>query len=168
MAFHMMESIFRAWNMAREESSTQMEIGYLEISTKTFWREKVLDAWQLGEYVFADGKVFKGSFEGNRKNGQGRLTYPDGRIFSGNYSLNMWHGFGTLTQKNGSTLSGNWEGGLMVGFDSSSDQPSMVLLSSQPQKEQKRTSNSTMEIAKNSLTWDFGTFNFFSKSSRKT
>jgi len=39
--------------------------------------------------VWADGKVFKGSYEKDLKEGEGVLEWPDGKKFIGNWSKSV-------------------------------------------------------------------------------
>jgi hypothetical protein len=105
------------------KSTTKTVIEYQACSTTTFLKGQVSTPPQkftlntkIGEYFYKDGRIFKGKFEGNRRNGEGLYTFPDGRQYQGMYQMNFRHGDGILRLKDGSTLKGKWEVGKLVSF----------------------------------------------------
>lgn len=54
-----------------------------------------------GEYKFADGKVYKGSFYNGHSDGFGKLILPNGDSYEGDWKLGQMHGHGVYKWKNG-------------------------------------------------------------------
>ena len=48
----------------------------------------------LGEYIWPDGRKYKGEWKDNRIHGWGVFTWSDGRKYTGNYVNDKKHGFG--------------------------------------------------------------------------
>ena len=46
----------------------------------------------IGEYRWADGKIYKGSYANGVRNGMGLLWFPDGDFYQGNYKDDKWDG----------------------------------------------------------------------------
>ena len=42
----------------------------------------------FGEYTWPDGRVYKGNFANDNKQGDGILYYPDGSVYSGQWFAN--------------------------------------------------------------------------------
>jgi hypothetical protein len=49
-----------------------------------------------GVLRLANGAVFEGSFENDKKNGLGKMSWPNGDVYTGVFRENMRSGKGTL------------------------------------------------------------------------
>ena len=65
----------------------------------------------VGVFEWTDGRVYKGSFANDRKEGQGILTWGDGRIYDGQWRNGKQHGQGFFTSSDGQRQQGQWADG---------------------------------------------------------
>ena len=61
-----------------------------------------------GEYIWADGRKYVGTWMNNMMHGEGELKYEDGRIYKGEYQNDLKHGKGVYTWPNGKRMEGTW------------------------------------------------------------
>ena len=67
----------------------------------------------LGVYKWHDGRIYKGQFVRDQKEGHGVLTWPDGRKYDGQWSNGKYHGIGYMTDQAGDTKKGEWLAGVV-------------------------------------------------------
>lgn len=67
-----------------------------------------------------------GEFKSGVMHGEGNYVWQDGRSYKGRYEYNKKHGFGTYTYSDGSQYRGNWVHGMQHGegciIDAESDE----------------------------------------------
>ena len=69
-----------------------------------------------GVLTWPYGASYTGHFEHDKRNGSGRYVYADGRCYEGNYRDDRPHGYGVLTTAEGVVIyDGMWELGEFVG-----------------------------------------------------
>jgi hypothetical protein len=64
-----------------------------------------------GTYEYADGKKYEGEFVYDQKSGNGILYFPDGRKYEGGWINNVQHGDGVFTSADGTYRRGIWVNG---------------------------------------------------------
>jgi hypothetical protein len=68
-----------------------------------------------GEYLFGDGKSYKGSFSNNNCEGFGIAEYPIGSSYEGQWKNGKFHGEGTMRSTDDLKYDGNWKNGKREG-----------------------------------------------------
>ena len=68
-----------------------------------------------GNYKWADGAEYAGSFVNNKLQGSGEFKWVNGQFYSGEWLNNLMHGFGSLSNEDGSKFEGNFARGLKEG-----------------------------------------------------
>ncbi len=70
-----------------------------------------------GTFSWHDGKIYKGSYKDDKKDGFGTLEWPDGRKYVGNWKNGKQHGDGEYFDPNiNSWKKGKWKVGKKVEF----------------------------------------------------
>jgi|TARA_B110001450_G_C17265127_1_gene337134 hypothetical protein len=64
-----------------------------------------------GVYKWPNGRMYKGSYVNDKKEGYGIYVYPDGRQYAGNWEKGVQHGEGNFTSPSGVTRKGTWKEG---------------------------------------------------------
>ncbi|RTG81094.1 uncharacterized protein DC041_0011655 [Schistosoma bovis] len=64
---------------------------------------------------FKNGARYDGTYEDNKRQGQGTFYYPDGSTYEGNWSEGLRYGQGKYTYINGDTYEGEWRDHLRHG-----------------------------------------------------
>jgi|GEM_PF-35459 len=62
-------------------------------------------------YTYPDGTIYKGEWEGNKRNGYGIWIRPDGTQYEGEWEDDKPNGRGVLINPDGSKYSGDWKDG---------------------------------------------------------
>eukprot|EP01062_Namystynia_karyoxenos_P062501 TRINITY_DN55393_c0_g1_i1.p2 TRINITY_DN55393_c0_g1~~TRINITY_DN55393_c0_g1_i1.p2 ORF type:complete len:416 (+),score=127.93 TRINITY_DN55393_c0_g1_i1:125-1249(+) len=63
------------------------------------------------EHRFESGPVYRGSWQGSKKEGRGWWRHPDGDSYEGEYHCNMQHGWGVFRFAAGHEYMGQWVAG---------------------------------------------------------
>jgi hypothetical protein len=85
--------------------------GYYSYSGE--WKDGMMHG--EGEYLFGDGKSYKGSFFNNNCEGYGIAEYPIGSTYEGRWKNGKFHGEGAMTSSNDLKYEGNWKNGKREG-----------------------------------------------------
>ena len=71
----------------------------------------------IGEYRWADGKIYKGSWANDDRNGMGLLWFPDGDLYQGNYKDSKRDGLQIIHLKaTGNTVDAEYQDDLEEGL----------------------------------------------------
>jgi hypothetical protein len=71
----------------------------------------------IGEYRWADGRIYKGSWANDDRNGMGLLWYPNGSLYQGNYKVNKRDGLQIIHSKaTGNTADAEYQHDLLEGL----------------------------------------------------
>jgi hypothetical protein len=66
----------------------------------------------MGKFTFADGGVYEGNWQDDKRNGMGKFTFADGRVYEGEYKDDKKNGAGVFYYTNGTMLQGEWSNGI--------------------------------------------------------
>jgi hypothetical protein len=64
-----------------------------------------------GDFIWSDGRKFRGVYRNGKKQGFGVFEWPDGRKYVGLWKDGMQHGRGVFVTKNGMRHEGEWNQG---------------------------------------------------------
>ncbi len=103
-----------------------------------------------GTYTYANGDVYQGYFQKNKRHGQGKYTYHNGGVFTGEYEYgkkkkgtfyypdgsqyegefkdDKRHGYGKQTSADGKVYEGYWENNRFLGSDASNPVTTYVVI----------------------------------------
>jgi hypothetical protein len=71
----------------------------------------------IGEYRWANGRIYNGSWANDNRNGMGLLWFPDGNLYQGNYKDYKWDGLQIIHYKaTGNTADAEYQDGLAEGL----------------------------------------------------
>ena len=62
-----------------------------------------------GKYVWADGDVYEGDWERDKRNADGECSYSNGDLYVGQWQDDLRHGWGRLVWADGNTYEGGWK-----------------------------------------------------------
>ena len=79
-----------------------------------------------GTYKWPDGRMYKGSYINDKKDGFGVYSYPDKRQYSGQWSNGVQHGEGTFRSPTGVERKGIWKEGKRIGWTDGKDTSSTM------------------------------------------
>lgn len=65
-------------------------------------------------YIYPDGTIYVGEWQGNKRHGRGIWTRPDGMKHEGEWEKDKPNGQGTLIYPDGKKRSGLWENGKFI------------------------------------------------------
>jgi hypothetical protein len=68
-----------------------------------------------GTKTYANGDVYEGNWEDDKKQGKGKYTFANGAVYVGNWKDDERHGEGKATCANGAVYVGNWKDDKMQG-----------------------------------------------------
>lgn len=69
-----------------------------------------------GQYTWADGSTYEGSWSRGQKHGWGKYSWPSGASYLGEWRYGTLHGYGTFQSPDGSRYQGNWANNLKHGI----------------------------------------------------
>lgn len=67
-----------------------------------------------GELKWKDGKMYKGNFVNDKREGHGTFIWADGRQYIGEWKAGKQHGIGTYISKEGVEKQGEWQNGRKI------------------------------------------------------
>ena len=67
-----------------------------------------------GVFTWQDGRIYKGDYKDDKKEGLGVFSWPDGRKYDGEWSQGKQHGKGLYTKANGDIKYGEWRDGKRI------------------------------------------------------
>jgi len=68
----------------------------------------------FGYYFWADGRIYYGQYQNDKKEGFGIYSWTDGRKFEGWWYKGKQHGLGVYYEKTGNKKNGVWENGKRI------------------------------------------------------
>ena len=76
-----------------------------------------------GEFVWLDGRRYKGEYIEDRKEGYGVFTWADSRVYSGQWLAGKQHGIGLYIGTDGIEKEGEWKDGKRIRWIKKGGQP---------------------------------------------
>jgi len=65
---------------------------------------------QYKEHIYSSGNVYRGSWSGGKRSGEGTYTWADGSSYRGHWKNNLQDGFGVMSFPNGNVYEGEFKG----------------------------------------------------------
>ena len=87
-----------------------LDVGF-ELFPLGLWKVGLTDGNGEGVLTFANGGMYSGSFQADKRHGRGVMTWPAGGRYEGGFADNARSGQGVHERANGDRYEGRWAAG---------------------------------------------------------